>query len=87
MTYKVERIEEVLRHIFAKIFQCFHIHFKMWQQIINQELRKNPLGIGGISQSNFPRSVQMIIPSRENSFLVYYSPIPQWDYFDSLNKF
>ena len=35
MIYQVERIEEGSRCIFAKLFQCFHIHFKMWQ-LINQ---------------------------------------------------
>jgi len=67
MIFQAERIEEGSKRIFAKLFQCFHIHFKMWQSI-NRDLRKNPLEIGGISLSNFSRSTQMIIPSERIHF-------------------
>ena len=75
MTYQAKHIEGGLRRIFAKLFRCFHIRFK-WQQIDQSGVEKSPLGIGETSLSNSPRSVQMIISSRENSFHEYYSPIP-----------
>ena len=43
MTCQAEHIEEGLRRIFVKLFQCFHIHSKVWQPLINRELRNSPL--------------------------------------------
>ena len=40
MTYQAELFEEGLRHIFAKLFQYFHLHFKVQQPIDQSEVEK-----------------------------------------------